>query len=196
DALPIYLFNEKLRAVIILDRRDELAHQYQYRVFVGVYFFILLKGKLNAGINEKAAEDIDNPMEAFQEGYTDKNKEKAHDQCPKNAPEKHLVLIFRGYLEVGEDQQKNKDIIYAERFFNQITRVVVHGSMRIHEAMAADAEHKGLRHPDAGPYQPSFAALFMPLLVEDRQDDDQHGDNKDVVARREEKRVSRRRWVG
>src|SRR5699024_12355728 len=110
DALPIYLFNEKLRAVIILDRRDELAHQYQYRVFVGVYFFILLKGKLNAGINEKAAEDIDNPMEAFQEGYTDKNKEKAHDQCPKNAPEKNLVRKLRGNRKEEKNNKKNKEI--------------------------------------------------------------------------------------
>src|SRR5699024_4765226 len=117
-----------------------------------MYFFILIKGKLNAGINEKAAEDINNPVEAFQEGHTDKNKEKAHDQCPKNAPEQHLVLIFWGYLEVGEDQQKNKDIIYAERFFNQVARVVVHGRLRIHKVIDAHPENKRKRDPDTGPY--------------------------------------------
>ena len=50
------------------------------------------------------------------------NEDGPHDKCAEDPPKEHGVLIGGRNVEVGEDQQKDKDIIDAQGFFDQIVR--------------------------------------------------------------------------
>ncbi len=74
----------------------------------------------NAGKDQKRTEDIDNPMELLEQGCADSDQRAAHHQCSENSPKKHAMLIRGWHSKEREDQNKNKDVVYAERLLDQI----------------------------------------------------------------------------
>ena len=59
-------------------------------------------------------------MEAVNQGRPNENHRQAHYQCAQDAPEKHAVLVFRRHLKIGEDEEKDEEIIYGERELNEV----------------------------------------------------------------------------
>ncbi len=70
---------------------------------------------------QESAEDVDDPLEAINQGSTNENHRQAHYQCAQDAPEKYPVLVFRRHLKIGEDEEKDEKIIYGEREFNEVS---------------------------------------------------------------------------
>ena len=50
-------------------------------------------------------------MEGVEEGCAGEDKKTPHDQSTQNPPEENPVVIDFGDSEVGEDDQKYKDVI-------------------------------------------------------------------------------------
>ena len=80
-----------------------------------MHFLVLLEGHLEAADDEHRAEDVDDPVEFFEQGDARADEHRAHDQRPNDAPEQHLVLILRGHFEVGEDEEEDEEIVHAQR---------------------------------------------------------------------------------
>ena len=54
-------------------------------------------------------------MECSQKGGTDKYERAAQDDCGKNSPKEHVVAILVRHREIREDDQKDEEVIDAER---------------------------------------------------------------------------------
>src|SRR5258705_8928312 len=81
------------------------------------------------------------------------DEQPAHNERAHNPPEQHFVLMVIGYFEIAEDHQEHKEVIHAEREFNNVS-----GDKFQHAgaAMPEENEHgesSGQRDPHAGPDQ-------------------------------------------
>ncbi len=63
-------------------------------------------------------------------GDAEPDHDPAHDQRAKNAPDQHAMLRNGRNAEVGEDQNKNENVIDAERVFDEITGQKIERSVR------------------------------------------------------------------
>jgi len=48
------------------------------------------------------------------------DKQSANDQRPDDPPEEDFVLVFAGHVEVAEDQQKQEQVVGAQRYFDDV----------------------------------------------------------------------------
>ena len=80
-----------------------------------------LSKQLDAAVDENAAEDVDDPMEAVQQRDAGRDKYRAHDERTHHAPEKHFVLQLAGHAEGTKDQQEYEKVVDAERQLDEIS---------------------------------------------------------------------------
>src|SRR5690606_34807628 len=66
------------------------------------------------GEDQEQTEDVDDDVEAVQQGSTKENKRQPHYQRAENTPEENPVLILPGHHKEGEDQGKDKHVVDAE----------------------------------------------------------------------------------
>ena len=52
---------------------------------------------------QKAAHDVDNPVEFLNQRNARENEQGTHDQGAENAPEQHLMLVQIGDTKIAED---------------------------------------------------------------------------------------------
>src|SRR5688572_25305084 len=112
--------NEELIFFKTRGNRHKPFKEFDNGIFVWLHFLILMTPHANAGEDQKCTKDIDDPMEFLEQGCTDGDQCTAHNQCTKNSPEKHTVLISSWYCKEREDQDENKDVIDTESFLDQI----------------------------------------------------------------------------
>ena len=85
----------------------------------------------------------------------------AHHQRAQDAPEQHLVLKVSRYAEVAKDQQKDEQIINAERLLDQVAGDELQRKLgsstaraanhRVPEKVDEHREARGQRDPDQRP---------------------------------------------
>jgi hypothetical protein len=63
------------------------------------------------------------------------------------------MLIGRGYFEVGEYQNNDKNIINTQRFFNQVSGEEFQGLDFVEVVVDKQIKKHGQRDPDARPSQ-------------------------------------------
>lgn len=71
------------------------------------------------------------------------------------------MLVCRGNLEIGKDQDDNEDVIDAQRFFYHITRQKFNRLFSSEVVVDEIIETHGQCDPDPGPYQGIPDADFL-----------------------------------
>src|SRR5437660_4215193 len=87
-------------------------------------------------------------MKTRDEGDAEPDHDPAHEQRAKNAPDEDAMLRDGGNAEAGEDQDKNENVIDAERVFDEITGQKIERGVRAAQFPNQQIEEKGKHHPD------------------------------------------------
>src|SRR5215213_8684382 len=95
---------EEMGLFVMARDRHEPPDDAQHGVFFGINLRLLLEEHLDAGVDEKGAEDVNDPAEVIYQGRAQKYHDGAHDERPEHAPEEDAVLVLRGHFEVRKDQ--------------------------------------------------------------------------------------------
>src|SRR3989338_2867693 len=110
-------------------------------------FFILFKGELDAGHNQKDAETIKNPMKTFNQTNPNHNKNRPDNKRSQNTPKQNFMLIQKRDTKVGKDQKEHKDIIDAKRSLDDITGQKIYGLMWAVNKINPQIKQKGQNDP-------------------------------------------------
>ena len=102
------LANEKAGAVILLGYAKMAAGKAKNGVAFVMDLLAMLPDHMQPGVNEKQAEDREDPLEAGDERGAGGDHDAAHDQRAQDAPLEDAVLHFLIDLEGSEDHQENE----------------------------------------------------------------------------------------
>ena len=155
------------------------------QVFV---FFAALLNHFDAGVEQKGAEEIQYPFKAADEDGTDENHEGAQDDGAEHAVEQDAVLVLRRHFEVAEDHEEDEEIVYRQRFFQNVAGEVFHnfgfrqfvavGLIMGDFPVEPAGEGAGDGDPHYCPGQSFFAADFVGATFFQRQHvDGDHGED-------------------
>ena len=108
-------------ALVGIAYRQQPAHQPDYRIPTDIDSSFRAKEHLYAREEQKGAEEIKRPVERFHERDTNADHHPAQDQRTQNTPEQDTMLVSRRYAEIGKHEDKNEDVIDAQRIFHKVT---------------------------------------------------------------------------
>src|SRR3954466_4821580 len=114
------MFHDEFLAGILISDRHELAKQLQHEVLFRLDLDLSSESQFDAAPDKDRAKDVNDPMEALDRPYADHNEHEAHDQRSDDPPKKDTILVFAWNFEIFEEDEKNKKIVYAQRFFNNV----------------------------------------------------------------------------
>ena len=172
--------HEEPRFVVRLGDRKEAGEQPHQRVPVRLDFLIALHRHTHTGNHQKGAEDVKNPVEVMDQRDAHGDHGGTHDQGAQDAPEQHLVLVQAGYAKVGEDKQKNEQVVDAEGLFEQVAGEKHQRYFRPFVDVQADVEHHGQRYPQGAPQQRLADPDDVLATVKHTQIQGQHDQNENV----------------
>ena len=101
---------------------DKLATNAQDPALTEFCFIAFAKSHANRGENQESAENIENKVKAIDERNAEPDHDAAHDQRANNSPNEHAMVRDRRHFEIAEDEDEDKDVIDAQRVFDQIPR--------------------------------------------------------------------------
>src|SRR4030095_9107968 len=102
---------EELLLVVLMGDRKKPRHEAYNGALIRVAFDLVRAEHLDSGVDQKSAEDVNDPVKTLDQCCADEDHCQTHYQRAHHAPEKHAVLKLRWYLEVRKDQQKDEQII-------------------------------------------------------------------------------------
>jgi len=105
--------HKKALPLVGFSHRHQASHQPEREIFLWLNLFLFLHSHAHTGNQQKGTEDIENPVEGFQQGRARENEQAAHHQCTKYSPEEYPMLIRRRNAQRGKNQHKNEDVINA-----------------------------------------------------------------------------------
>jgi hypothetical protein len=90
--------------IVITHNWNKPRDDFNQRVVLGLEVRFLLSKHLDPGIDEEGTEDINDPVEAINEGSADEDHRQAHEQSSHYPPKKNAMLKFRRDLEVRKEK--------------------------------------------------------------------------------------------
>src|SRR6266540_2811316 len=108
-------------------------------------------------------------MESLDKRRAHENEDKAHDERAENAPEKYPVVQMRRDGKVGKDENKDEDVVHAERVFNEIAGKKLQSLVRAEFEIDADPERCRECNPGRAPEKRLFETDGMRFPVKDTQ---------------------------
>ena len=108
---------------------NEFAGDTNERILVGLNFSVAAFEKFDPRVNEEGAEDVDEPVEAIDEGDAGKDEEGAKKESSDDAPEEGREVGFFGDGEIGEENGEDKNVIYTEGEFDNVAGKEFHGGL-------------------------------------------------------------------
>ncbi len=116
-------------------------------------------------------------MKTRDQGDAEPNHDPAHHQRAKNTPDEDAMLRDGGNAEVGEDQNKNENVIDAERVFDEVTGQKIERSVRAAQFPDEQIEKKRKHYPDGAALrggthaQGAVAQLELNKIGKNRKED-------------------------
>src|SRR5512139_1892842 len=102
--------------------REVAAREAHHGVVLDVNrLLFLLERDLDAGVNEKNAEEVEDPFETVNQGRADPDDRATHDEGTEDSPEEHTMLRGRRYAKHREDQDEYEEIVDAQRILDDVT---------------------------------------------------------------------------
>ena len=98
---------------------QNLSHPVHHGIFLGVHGMLRAE-QLESRVQQERPEQIENPCKSLDENdaYTDHHT--AHHESAQNSPEQQAMLVACVDTKELEDQQKEENVVYAERFLNEV----------------------------------------------------------------------------
>ena len=161
-------------SVVALAHRQQLAQQLEGGVVVQVGLLAGGPPHLHASEHQKRAEHIQHPVELGQQPAPHQDHDGAQHDGANDADHQHPLLERRGHRKVGEDQQKDKDVVHRQRLFNQVTGQKLQrlGVGHLHRAGGVfdgppkqAVKHKAERNPDQRPIERRLDAYVLRTLL-------------------------------
>src|SRR5215467_180105 len=84
------------------------------------------------------------------------------------------MLVTGGYAEISEDQQEDKDIVYAQRLLDQVAGQECERRLGPEPVIYAQIEEQRQNDPDAAPGQRLSDRHFVRLAMENAQVEGEH----------------------
>jgi len=130
---------------------QDAPHQPEDRVLLRVHFVIRSKRHSHRGDHQERAENVDDPVQPVDQFDPGKDERQPHDKGAQDSPEQHLVLIDRGDSEIREQEKEDEQVIYAERFFDEVSGQKFERRLPAPPVMDKRAKAEGKRDPNRGP---------------------------------------------
>src|ERR1700722_4875852 len=92
-------------------------------------------------------------MESLQELNTCPNEQASQYERPRNSIEQHLVVRSSGHLEGRKNEDKNQNIVYAQRFFHHVSGQKLKASFLSERKVNPDVENERKPHPSSAFHQ-------------------------------------------
>ena len=82
--------------------------------------FVFRQPHFQTADDENRAEKIDHPVKMLEQRHAGHDEDCPEHQRTENSPEQNWVLMFSRDGEIRKQHQKNKKIIHAQRFFDEV----------------------------------------------------------------------------
>jgi hypothetical protein len=92
------------------------------------------------------------------------------------------VLIGWGHREIGENHQKDEEVVYAERFLNQVAGEILQRRVMSPPQINTQIEQQSQRNPESSPEQRFFDGNDMSPAVKNPHVQNQQDYNKHAEA--------------
>ncbi len=99
---------------------------------------------------QEGTEDVEHPVEPFDQGDAGEDEDRPHHQRAEDAPEQHPMLVARRHLEVAHDQRPHKHVVDAEALLDQVARQVLGGRLTRRTTTAPPTRTTADRDPHRG----------------------------------------------
>src|SRR5258708_13252231 len=163
---------------IVGSDRSHPTHKLEPRIALRMHRLVFVEGHANARHDQEGPEQVENPVEIFEQHSSKGNQDAAHDERTQNTPEQHPVLIACRYTEVAEEQYKDEDVVNAEGLLDQIARQELQRMFRSTEEVDSSVEEQRQCNPHGTPYRGLTDRDGMRLAVKATQFEYEHCKNE------------------
>src|SRR5438046_5053343 len=101
------------------NRKNPTAHP-QYPTLGEIMRWTLSKKHLRRSDQQEETEEIKNEMKALHQRDTAQDHRATHDQCPDYSPDQDAMLRARRNAKVRKNEHENKNVIHAQRVFDEV----------------------------------------------------------------------------
>lgn len=99
--------------------------EFQHGIVRQIGFLVAHCQHLDAGQDQKRAEEIQHPRKLGDQCRADRDHDRAQHDDAENAPEQHAVLILPRHSEEAEDQRYDEHIVDGEAFLDHEARQIL-----------------------------------------------------------------------
>ncbi len=138
-----------------LRHRQNLLRPPHHRIFLRVHGMVRAE-QFESGVQQERSEKVENPIEALNQDGPDADHRAAQDERAQHSPKQQAVLIAGIDAKKLEDQQEEKNVVHAERFFNHVAREKFQAGPAPVRKENPESKPDGKRDPDRA-FQRGFA---------------------------------------
>ena len=95
------------------------------RLLLGVDLGLVVAGDLPGRVEQERPEDVEDPVEALDEGHPGEDEDGPQHQGAEDAPEQDAELVLAGHGEEGEDHRPDEDVVDRQALLDQVAREVL-----------------------------------------------------------------------
>src|SRR5205823_11994457 len=107
---------------------------------------------------QEVPEEIKNEMKALLQRDTAQDHRATHDQCPDYSPDQDAMLCKRRNAKVRKNEHENKNVIHAQRIFDEVAGEKIQPMMWSFDAPHQSVKSKRHKYPQhATPRRSSHA---------------------------------------
>src|SRR5690606_37620056 len=137
---------------------------------------------------QKAAENVDDPVAALDELHPHEDHHAAHDDRAEDAPEEDPVLIEPGHREGLEDQRDDEEVVHRQALLDQIAGEEVDSLLGPQRQKDEAVEDQRERDPEDRPQQRFARRDHVGLAVEDPEIEREEDHDQDEKTNPENRR--------
>ena len=114
----------------------------------GLFLFGAWEDEADRGDEQDGGEDVADPLEVGEEADACGDEGSAHEDGAEDAPEEGLGLMGRFDFEEAEEEEKEKEVVDGERFFDGVACEVLGRRLASHGAEDEEGKGEGSGDPE------------------------------------------------
>jgi len=131
---------------------------------------------------QENAEQVENKMKPLYQSDTAHDHDSAHDQGADDSPHQRSMLCHRWHAKVSKNQDKNEDVIDAQRIFDEVSSEKIEAGLRSFNVPNEPIKSKRYQHLQYAPLAGRTHAQFPPAVFETDKIDNQRDEDADVKS--------------
>src|SRR5262245_47877728 len=146
-----------LRVEVERNRKDPTTCT-QQPAFAEVLRLMFSKKHARRRDKQEDTEEVKHEVKTFHQRDAAPDHRAAHNQGSENSPNQNTALCERRNAKVRENQDKNKNVIHAQRILDEIAGKKIEAVVRPFDAPNKTIKRQGHENPDHGPLKRSADA--------------------------------------